>query len=182
MIDYSFMSQQPMMQPQQMQGGMLGQQMMGQPMMQLVPMQVQPMLPPAANNIPGSAITPQNSGPMAEALMTGAQDPVATANQKQNSWMNKVGGQSGLSFILASLGQALSARDPNSWQYQMSTATKGTAQTQQRAKAQLIAALQQKMGQPDAMEAKPKVSGMGSMGSMKDSFSLLPGGYENALK
>ena len=179
MIDYSFMTQQQPMQPQM--GQMMGQQMMGQPM-QLVPIQVQPMLPPAANNIPGSAITAQNSGPMAEALMTGAQDPVATANQNKNSLMNKLGGQSGLSFILASLGQALSARDPNSWQYQMSTATKGTAQTQQRAKAQLIAALQQKMGQPDPMSAQPKQSGLGSMGSMKDSFSLLPGGYENALK
>jgi hypothetical protein len=179
MIDYSFMTQQQPIQPQM--GQMMGQQMMGQPM-QLVPIQVQPMLPPAANNIPGSAITAQNSGPMAEALMTGAQDPVATANKNQGSLMNKLGGQSGLSFILASLGQALSARDPNSWQYQMSTATKGTAQTQQRAKAQLIAALQQKMGQPDPMSAQPKQSGLGSMGSMKDSFSLLPGGYENALK
>ena len=139
MIDYSFMSGNSNGQAQQMQQF---QQASAKPTTS--PMQPTPVGPVA--QIPSAAITPQNSGGIADALMSGASDPVATGNENSNSIMDKFGGKSGASFMLASIGQALSAKDPSSWQHQLSGAVKTGAANQMNQRGMLIAALQQKIG------------------------------------
>lgn len=124
MIDYSFMQ---------------GTQQTG-----AQPVQQQNIGPVAA--VPASGITLQNTGGIADALISGSADPVAQGNTNAGGYMNKVGGPAGASYLLASIGQALSARDPNSWQHQLSGATKNYAQGQLQQRAQLVSALQQKMG------------------------------------
>ena len=96
-------------------------------------------------NIAGADITTANSGGIASALMGGATDPVGTANAGQGGFMDKIGGTPGLSFMLASLGKALSARDPNSWQHQLSGTVATGASNAMIQRGALIAALQQKM-------------------------------------
>lgn len=99
----------------------------------------------AISLIPANSITMQNSGALADALASGSSNPVADANANKDSWMNRFGGKSGASYILASIGQALSARDPNSWQHMLSSQVKAGASTQMEQRAKIIAALQQKM-------------------------------------
>jgi len=155
MIDYSFMQ---------------GDQQTGQPGM-VQPMQ-QPNIGPVAA-VPASGITLQNTGGIADALISGSTNPVAQGNENAGGYMNKMGGKSGASFLLASIGQALSARDPNSWQHQLSGATKNFAQGQLQQRAQLISALQQKMGKA------PNVTLKTNKYSVKNStqpLSLLPAG------
>lgn len=141
MIDYSFMSGNTNGQAQQMQQF---QQASAKPTQSA--MQPAPTGPLA--QIPPEAVTMQNSGGIADALMSGAKDPVAEGNQNAGSIMDKFGGKSGASFMLASIGQALSAKDPSSWQHQLSGAVKTGAANQMNQRGMLIAALQQKIGAP----------------------------------
>lgn len=139
-IDYSFMT--GLLQPQ---GGIPGT---------VTP----PPVHPGANigplaNIPGEDITSKNVSGIAGALASGAPDPVATANQTAGGFMDKVGGQPGLSFMLASLGSALSAKDPSSWQHQLSNTMQKGSQQQLQQRGMLIAALQQKMGAKPGLKA-----------------------------
>lgn len=160
-IDYSFMT---------------GQAQTGTPtqvstIQQLQAAQAPQQVGPLAN-ISGSDVTTQNSGGIADALMAGAPDPVSTGNANAGGFMAKVGGAPGLSYMLASLGSALSARDPNSWQHQLSGTVAKGAQNQLQQRGMLISALQQKMGAKKALNV-PKGKYSISSGNK---LSLLPSG------
>lgn len=142
MIDYSFMSGNAQQAQMDQYRGMTPQPK--------APSAMQPAQTGPLANIPPEAITMQNSGGIADALMSGANDPVAEGNKNSKSILDKFGGKSGASFILASIGQALSAKDPSSWQYQLSGAVKQGAGNQMNQRGMLIAALQQKIGAPTA--------------------------------
>jgi hypothetical protein len=121
--------------------------------------------------------TPQENSAIADALMSGAADPNAEGKKNENSLQTRLGGISNISYILASIGSALSARDPNSWQHQLGNMVKSGSQTQQLARQQLVAALSQKMKQTPVIgqefsKASTLGSGLGDMGSMKPEFSL----------
>jgi hypothetical protein len=156
-IDYSLMMQaQPQAGTVQgMQGSQIAQSMQG---------------PLAA--IPGSAVTTQNAGGIADAMTSGAADPVATGNQNAGGWMDKMGGKAGASALLASIGSALSARDPNSWQHQLSGVVKQGAQQQLQQRGMLIAALQQKIGQTKNLSVPNKRYSIAN----STNLSLLPAG------
>lgn len=135
--------------------------------------QAQPTLPGPLASIPASGITTQNSGGIADAYIAGDNNPLAQGNENAKGMMGKFGGPSGASFLLASIGSALSARDPNSWQYQLSGATGKFAQGQLVQRANLISALQQKMGKAPNITLKTDKYNVKPSGSP---LSLLPAG------
>lgn len=163
MIDWSFMSGGS-------QQGAVNQTQTLQQMQAGLPQGTQPG--PLAN-IPNGAVTPQNSAALADALMAGSANPVETANNAKPGIFDKFGGNKGASFMLASIGKALSAKDPTSWQHQLSGVMAQGAQNQMMQRGSLIAALQQKIGKPTEGSSLPQKKF--SIGKAPN-LSLLPSG------
>ncbi len=138
MIDWSFMSG----------GSQQGTENQTKTFQQMQASQPQGSQPGPLANIPNGAVTPQNSAALADALMSGVPNPVAAANNTKPGVFDKFGGNKGASFMLASIGKALSAKDPTSWQHQLSGVMAQGAQNQMMQRGALIAALQQKIGKP----------------------------------
>lgn len=163
MIDWSFMSG----------GGQQGSANQTQTLQQMQAMQPQGVQPGPLASIPNGAVTPQNSAALADALMAGAPNPVDAANNTKPGIFDKFGGNKGASFMLASIGSALSAKDPTSWQHQLSGVVAKGAQNQMMQRGALIAALQQKIGASTPGSSLPQKK---FSLSKAPNLSLLPSG------
>lgn len=132
------------------------------------------------SGISSTDVNNSNVAGIADALMGGAQDPVAQGNENAGGFMTSMGGKPGLSYMLSSIGSALSARDPNSWQHQLSNTTMKSAQTGANARVGLITDLQQKIQPPVAGALNPQVGLYGPkqsiLGSLVPDFKSALGG------